>query len=314
MEKDEGPDLVATPARYLVLVITTPREAAEAVAAVLHSVPAGGVVEEEAPEGRVRLRAYVREDVASPGMLADLKRRLDVLPTFGLGTAPPDLVVERAVDESWATVWKTHFHAFPVGRRLWVVPTWEDPDLPPDAVSIRLDPGMAFGSGLHPSTQLCLRWLEAHLRPGERVTDIGTGSGILAIAAAKLGAASVVAVDHDPVAVEVARANVTQNGVADHVTVTRGHLLGEVGSPVDVVLANLTAEVVMEMAPAVAGCLAAGGHVVASGIAAPRLDEVCAAFARAGLAVVAVEADEEWRAVVAQTRGPEKQRTVGGVA
>ncbi len=312
MEKDEGPALVTAPARYLVLVVTTAREAAEAVAAVLHSVPAGGVVEDEAPEGMVRLRAYLREDVSSPGMLADLKRRLDVLPTFGLGTAPPDLVVERAVDESWATVWKAHFHAFPVGRRLWVVPTWEDPDLPPDAVSIRLDPGMAFGSGLHPSTQLCLRWVEAHLRPGERVTDVGTGSGILAIAAAKLGAASVVAVDHDPVAVDVARANVAQNGVAGRVTVVRGHLLEEVRTPVDVLLANLTAEVVMEMAPAVTGCLAAGGRVVASGIAAPRLDEVCAAFARAGLAVEAVEADEEWRAVVAQTRGAAEAADGGG--
>jgi ribosomal protein L11 methyltransferase len=282
------------------LTVTAHAEGGEAVAALLHAARTGGVIEEDAPKGWVRLRAYLAGDAARDGALDALRRRLAALPAFGLGPTPPAVEVEEVIEEEWAAAWKAHFHAFPVGTRLWVVPTWEDADIGPPGVAIRLDPGMAFGSGLHPSTQLCLRLLEAYLRPGQRVVDVGTGSGILAIAAAKVGAAGVLAVDIDPVAVQVARRNVVQNGVEDRVTVVEGDLLGPIASPVDLILANLTADLLEGLAPALPSRLLPGGMVIASGIAEPRAGEVRQAFARAGLMVSSEEAAEEWRALVAR--------------
>ncbi len=297
--REAGTETARTTARYLVLTVVAPSVAKEAVAALLHDAQTGGVVEEEESANVVRLRAYLREDVAADGRLDDLQRRLAALPSFGLGAAPPRLAVQHVADEAWATVWKAHFHSFRVGRRLWVVPTWEQPTLDPEAIPIRLDPGMAFGSGLHPSTRLCLHLLEDYLPPGAAIADIGTGSGILAIAAAKLGAARVLAVDHDPVALEVARANAGQNQVSDKVDVVLGHLLEPVTDPVALILANLTADLLIELAPGTSPRLCHGGVLIASGIAAPRTGEVRDAFRRGGLAVVREATAEDWRALVA---------------
>jgi ribosomal protein L11 methyltransferase len=279
--------------------VTAAPEAREAVAALLHDIPSGGLIEEEGPGGTVSLRAFLHADAADAA-LALLRHRLAALPGFGLGAAPPRLHLEEVPDDAWATVWKDHFHAFPVGRRLWVVPTWERPALPVGALPIRLDPGMAFGSGLHATTQLCLGLLEAHLRPGDTVADVGTGSGILAIAAAKLGASRVRAVDHDPAAVEVARANVLQNGVGDTVTVVGGDLLDPVVVPVDVILANLTADLLLIVAPQIAARLRPAGRAILSGIADVREEEVRRALTACGLAVTGASAAEEWRALVAE--------------
>jgi len=300
VEEDEGPAAVTAP-RYLALTVTASPEAGEAVAALLHEAPTGGLVEEEESAGRIRLRAYLPAGPAAEERIAALRRRLAALPAFGLGTQPPTVTVEVVQAQAWASAWKAHFHAFPVGRRLWVTPTWEAPALPAGALVITLDPGMAFGSGLHPSTRLCLQLLEEHLRPGDALADIGTGSGILAIAAARLGAGSVFAVDHDPVAVEVARANAAANGVGDRVTVIRGHLLDPLTAPVDLILANLTADLLSDLAPLLPPRLRPGGRVIASGVAAPRIAEVRRAFAAAGLPIATEVADEEWRALVATT-------------
>lgn len=300
MEEDEGPAPVTPPVRYLAVTVSAPIEAGEAVAALLHGARTGGVVEEDAPEGTVRLRAYLSQDAARRGALDDLRRRLAALPACGLGTAPPALTVEEIAAEDWADAWKAHVRPFRVGRRFHIVPSWETPEGDPASIVIRLDPGMAFGSGLHPSTQLCLILLEDHLRSGQRAADVGTGSGILAIGAAKLGAAHVLAVDIDPVAVGVARRNVAHNEVAGRVAVVEGDLLGPVTTPVDLILANLTADLLEGLAPAIPSRLRSGGVVIASGIAEPRTEGVHQAFARSGLVVIAQAAAEEWRAVVAR--------------
>ncbi|MDR7426786.1 MAG: 50S ribosomal protein L11 methyltransferase [Armatimonadota bacterium] len=317
MEQDEGPAAVAAAgvgrrsAGYLLLTVDAPAEAREAVAALLHELPTGGVIEEEGTAGLVRLRAYLRAEAAggpqaqgAGGGLDELCRRLAALPSFGLGAIPPTLSLKEAAEEPWATSWREHYHAFPVGRRLWVVPTWERPDLPADAVPIRLDPGMAFGSGLHSSTQLCLQLLEEYLQPGWSVADVGTGSGILAVAAAKLGAARVLAVDHDPLAVEVARSNVAHNHVQQTVEVVLGDLLAPLDVPVDLILANLTASAVISLTPEIVPRLRPGGRAILSGITDLREADVRQALGGAGLRPLQVAAAGEWRAFLAAVAEP----------
>jgi ribosomal protein L11 methyltransferase len=307
VEKDEGPPAVAgaavaslqTPARYVVLTVTVPQHAAEAVAALLWEAGTDGVELQDGAEGSMTLRAYLPVP-AEKDILAGLRRRLAEFPRLGLAPLAPALRTDEIADDAWASGWRRHFRAFRVGRRILIVPSWETPAPEPDDVVIRLDPGMAFGSGLHPSTQLCLMVLEERLRPGDTVADVGTGSGILAIVAARFGAGSVLAVDDDPLALRVAAANVAGNGVADRVTVRMGNLLAPVVSPVDLLVANLTADALAQMAAAVPSRLRPGGLIVASGIIEAGLGGVADAFVRAGLTLEEPRAREEWRALVAR--------------
>jgi ribosomal protein L11 methyltransferase len=163
---------------------------------------------------------------------------------------------------------------------------------------VEIDPGMAFGSGLHESTRMCLEVLDGLLPPAASVVDVGTGSGILAIAAAKLGAARVLAVDVDPVAVAVARRNVVHNRVEAVVDVREGDLLSGTRGRVDVILANLTADLHLTFLPAVRPALAPGGIAAASGVTAQRCDEVTRAAGSAGLSVHRVLRRGEWRCLV----------------
>jgi ribosomal protein L11 methyltransferase len=213
---------------------------------------------------------------------------------------PPTI---REVDEAdWANAWKDHFHVHRVGERLLIRPTWREFEPGPDDLVIALDPGMAFGTGLHPSTRLCLVALERLVRPGDRVLDVGTGSGILAIAAARLGASLVRAVDLDGVALEAARANVAANGLGEVVQVRHGDAadLPEQGS-FDVVVANIIARVIIDSAPSLAGQLRPGGHLIASGILDERRDEVTVALAAHGLSVEGTLAEADWCALLARS-------------
>lgn len=183
-------------------------------------------------------------------------------------------IEERVRDESeWADAWKQFFHVLRVGERIVIKPSWEAYETQEDDVVIELDPGMAFGTGQHETTQLCLEFLKKLIQPGMKVADIGTGSGILAIAAAKLGAASVWAGDNDPVAVLTAQRNVAQNGVQRVVSV---HLTeGCEGSPgCDLLVANITAEVILQLLPDFVRCIRRGGWLVVSGIVQERCERI----------------------------------------
>ena len=163
------------------------------------------------PPSTVIVKTYLPLD----GTAGEAQRRLEEgLWHLGQIYPIPDPVIRELAEEDWAEAWKQQYHLLRVGRRIVIVPAWEAYAPAPGEVVIRLEPGMAFGTGLHPTTRLCLEALEAHLAPGCTVLDVGTGSGVLAIAAAKLGARSVLALDADPVAVSVARENVALNGVA----------------------------------------------------------------------------------------------------
>ena len=186
-----------------------------------------------------------------------------------------NLKVESLGDRDWSTTWRDSFHKMQFGNRLWVCPTGESvPD--EDAVVISLDPGLAFGTGTHATTALCLEWLDANQPAGRQVIDYGCGSGILAIAACKLGAAHVVAVDIDPQALQATRANGASNGVAEEFNVLFPSELAT--APVDLVLANILANPLIELADTLVDLVMPGGRIVLTGILAEQADAVMAAY------------------------------------
>lgn len=287
-----------TPVKWVEITVTTAQPAVEAVANILLECRTGGIVEEHPQPGVVQLRGYLPVGPATDVTLSAIASRIRTLPKFGLDVGRAGIATQVVEDSRWAFAWKNHFKPFAVGRRLWITPTWDETPPPAGAVVVELDPGMAFGSGLHPSTQMCLAVLEEHLRGGERVVDVGTGSGILSIAAAKLGAAAVLAVDNDPVAVDVARQNAAHNRVADRVTVALGDLLNGVEGRADVILANLIADIHLDFLPAARTYLQPDGMLAASGIIEDRMLEVEAVARSVGFRTREVKRDAEWRCLV----------------
>ena len=198
--------------------------------------------------------------------------------------------------EDWQNGWRKYYHPMEIGSRLAVVPSWQEYDT--DRVKLILDPGLAFGTGGHETTSLCLEALDERVKGGERVLDIGTGSGILAIAALKLGASVAEGVDIDPVAVRTAGENAALNGVADKLTVLVGDLSDKASGQYDIVTANIVANAILSLAPAVPALMADDGIFIASGIIDSRKDEVLAGLAAAGLAVLEVKEKRGWECII----------------
>ena len=194
--------------------------------------------------------------------------------------------------EDWQNGWRKYYHPMEIGRRLAVVPSWQAYDT--DRVKLLLDPGLAFGTGGHETTSLCLEALDELMAGGERVLDIGTGSGILAIAALKLGAACAEGVDIDPVAVRTACENAALNGVAGQFTGLVGDLSDKASGTYQIITANIVANAIISLAPAVPGLLAEGGHFIASGIIDTRAQEVAEALAKAGLTIAQRKDKRGW--------------------
>ena len=210
-----------------------------------------------------------------------------------------EIEIESLVDEDWQNSWKQYFKPIKVSRRLVVVPAWESYDPEPGDVIITMDPGMAFGAGTHETTQLCLRMIDEHMPEGARVIDVGTGSGILAIAEAKLGAAEVLACDLDPDAVRVARENIEANGVT--VKCFESNLLDslpENGERFDFMSANIVADIILKMIPALPGVMKTGSLIALSGIIDDQADRVTMAMERAGFGLSDVLTDNGWKALL----------------
>lgn len=196
-------------------------------------------------------------------------------------------------EEDWADAWKVYFKPIRVGRSFIVKPTWEKAKTKAGDIVLEIDPGMAFGTGTHATTTLCLEALEEIVRPGQKVYDLGTGSGILAIAAAKLGAAAE-GVDLDPVAVKVARENIALNRIGDKVKVHRGDLGTALKGEADIVVANIIADVILSLLPDLSRILKKGGHFLASGIISGRAAEVEEGLRAMGLEIVGRREKDSW--------------------
>ncbi|MFP5381009.1 MAG: 50S ribosomal protein L11 methyltransferase [Gammaproteobacteria bacterium] len=219
---------------------------------------------------------------------ADAKATLAAAARIAGIAVPTDYTVETVAEQDWVRLTQSQFDPIPISPRLWIVPTWHNaPDSA--AINLKLDPGLAFGTGSHPTTRLCLRWLDENLAGGETLLDYGCGSGILAIAAARLGAARVDGVDIDPQAVTSARDNAALNDVSAHFV-----LPGELASgEYDVVVANILTNPLKGLAPLLTGRVRRGGRLVLSGILAEQAEDVMAVY-RAGFDFDAPAADEGW--------------------
>ena len=245
------------------------------------------------------VRAYLPEDERLESSLLTLTERIEGLrradAPIGAGTVSHVFVA----DEDWAETWKAYIHTEKIGQRIVVRPTWEEYTPSGDEIIIDLDPGAAFGTGAHATTAMCLRWLEHVVCPGMRVYDVGCGSGILAIAASKLGAGEVIAMDYDPVAVSVAEENIEQNHVtnvialqSDLLAVCRGM------APAELITANIIADIIIRLFDQLDQHMAHGGVLLASGIIDDRIDDVERAAKEHGFTVLDMTCEKEWAAMI----------------
>ena len=226
-------------------------------------------------------------------MRARLERCVETEPSI----LSPEISIRWVEDEDWANAWKQFFKPVRIGKVV-IKPSWESYSREPDDVVVELDPGMAFGTGTHPTTQLCLSVLQDIISGDEVVFDIGCGSGILSMAAAGLGAAQVQAIDNDPVAVKVARENVSNSGLAGTISVFEANSPAAIGGLADVVVANIIPAIIIDMSAPLAAKVRPGGRLIASGIIAEREDDVTAELQSVGLHHVETRADGDWVAIV----------------
>ncbi len=242
------------------------------------------------PRDTVIIHMYLEPETPPAETLALIAARMEA------AGIPYTLETDGVEQEDWQNGWRKYYHPMEIGQRLAIVPSWQSYDT--SRVKLVLDPGLAFGTGGHETTALCLEALDERVRGGERVLDIGTGSGILAIAALLLGAERAEGVDIDPVAVRTAGENAAMNGVADRLQVLVGDLSDKASGKYQIITANIVAAAIMSLAPAVPGLLADGGVFIASGIIDTRKDEVLAALAAAGLQAVEVKERRGWECII----------------
>lgn len=293
--------------KYLAITFDLPAELADAAAWLLHEAEAGGVEIRDheilpppglkpLPEGRAQVIGFFEGEVDGEAIAASVRASLEEEAPAGEIRVGLSLLDE----ENWAETWKLHFKPLHVADSLWILPPWEK--VPPGELAVVIEPGMAFGTGGHATTALCLAGLVDTLRrrPGAAVLDVGCGSGILGIAAAKLGAGRVVMIDNDPVAVSVANENAEKNGVFG--IEVSGTPVGELADRFPVVVANILAVTLIELADEVAARVADGGELLLSGILVDQAPDVIRAYEERGLRLREQREEGDWALVWMERR------------
>lgn len=299
--------------------IRTSHEAMELVAEIFHDLGASGVVIED-PEllnhyidsglwdytdlqkseqtEIVTVKAYLPMDEKLDEKLREFEKRTEALSEGGIASGPCDISWNEVQDEDWSESWKQYFHTEKIGGMIVIKPSWEEYEASPDDIVIEMDPGAAFGTGTHPTTSMCIRELESMIKGGMEVTDVGTGSGVLAIAAVKLGASHVTAVDYDETALKVARENIRRNHVEGQITAAVSDLLHAVDTRADVVVANIVADIIIRLFDELGDHMKEDGRLLCSGIIADRIADVTESAIAHGFFVEKVVEMKGWAAMV----------------
>ena len=263
---------------------------------------------QEKMEGLSQIKLYL-EEIDTAG-LQKLKTLLENCQSKHPAWGSLSLTVNTLADVNWEESWKENYPPQPVGEKLLVLPYWDAENITENRLPIILDPGLTFGTGAHPSTQMVMEVMEKTVAPGMRCLDLGSGSGILSIAALRLGAESATGIDIDPKAEDIARENSAYNGFTAPVfTALTGNVLQDkdlmrslAGKHYDVVLVNIVADVIIALAPVLPSFLAADTTLICSGILDSRLDDVVAALSGAGLQITEIRSKEDWRCTVCKTK------------
>lgn len=305
------------------LCIHTTNEAIEPISNILHEAGASGVVIEDPlelvkeredqfgeiyqlnpkdyPDEGVMVKAYLPVTSFLGETVDAIKESINNLSIHNIDIGRNTVTVSEVNEEEWATAWKKYYHPVKISERFTIVPTWEEyTPVSSDELIIELDPGMAFGTGTHPTTVMCIQALERTVREGDRVVDVGTGTGVLSIASAMLGANSVLALDLDEVAVKSAKINSKLNKTHEVVTVAQNNLLDGVDQQADVVVANILAEVIVRFTDDVARVVKKDGYFISSGIILQKKDEVRAAIEGSGFEIIETIQMEDWIAMIAK--------------
>jgi ribosomal protein L11 methyltransferase len=302
--------------------IHTTEEAVEPVCNILHEAGASGVVIEDPmdlvrewgdrfgeiyqlspddyPEEGVIVKAYFPVNSFLAETIDEIKESINGLLMYDIDLGHNKVQIAEVHEEEWATAWKKYYKPVKVSSSITITPTWEEYEPTEEETIIELDPGMAFGTGTHPTTVLCIQALDKVIQGGERIVDVGTGSGVLSIAAAKLGAESTLALDLDYVAIESATQNVLLNHVDDVVSVKQNNLLEDIEGPYDIVVANILAEVIVRFVQDAAAVLKPNGTYITSGIIKRKKQEVKDALVNGGFIIDEIVEMDDWVAIIAK--------------
>ncbi len=247
------------------------------------------------------VKGYFSDEDNIEEVVSFVKERLEDIKKLGINIGKGKVEVQEMKEEDWANTWKKYYKPFRIGKSIIIKPIWEEYEEKEGDLVVELDPGMAFGTGDHETTNMCIRALEKYVKKDSTVFDVGCGSGILAIAAAKLGAKKAVGVDLDPVAVESAKENVGYNNL-DNIEILEGNLIDVIDGKADIVVANILAEIICILTQDVSRVLNKGGYFITSGIIHDRVDMVTSKLEECGFEVESVNKDGEWNCIIAKLK------------
>lgn len=309
--------------KWTEISVLTTNEAVEAISNIFHEAGASGVVIEDSteiekervdqfgeiyalnpkdyPEKGVIVKAYLPATSFLAETIEEIKLAIANLKNFDINIGENILTTNEIDEEDWATSWKQYYHPVKISERFTIVPSWEAyTPMNTDELIIELDPGMAFGTGTHPTTVMCLQALEKIVEKGDVVIDVGTGSGVLSIGAAMLGASRVQALDLDEVAVKSAKENVQLNKVENIVSVHQSDLLEKATEQADVIVANILAEIILTFTDEAFKAVKPGGYYITSGIIGAKKDDVKEGLTSSGFIIDEVLMMEDWVAIIAR--------------